>query len=80
MNKINYIIVAFSILILAGCDSFLDRSPISNANENIFYQTEEDFIVAVDAAYNSLIPYMVPKACLLFSVNSCRTMHTATIT
>ena len=35
MNKINYIVVTFSILILTGCDSFLDRSPISNANENI---------------------------------------------
>ena len=62
MNKINYIIVAFSILILAGCDSFLDRSPISNANENIFYQTEEDFIVAVDAAYNSLYTLYGPES------------------
>lgn len=62
MNKINYIIVTFSILILAGCDSFLDRSPISNANENIFYQTEEDFIVAVDAAYNSLYTLYGPES------------------
>ena len=62
MNKINYIIVAFSILILAGCNSFLDRSPISNDNENIFYQTEEDFIVAVDAAYNSLYTLYGPES------------------
>lgn len=62
MNKINYIVVTFSILILAGCDSFLDRSPISNANENIFYQTEEDFIVAVDAAYNSLYTLYGPES------------------
>ena len=62
MNKFKYIIVLSSILMLAGCDDFLDRSPISNANENAFYKTESDFEVAMTAAYNSLYILYGPES------------------
>ena len=62
MNKFKYIIVLSSILMLAGCDDFLDRSPISNANENAFYKTESDFEVAMTAAYNSLYTLYGPES------------------
>jgi len=62
MNRINYIIAVGCMLILVGCDSFLDRSPISNANENIFYKSEDDFLVATDAAYNSLYTLYGPES------------------
>lgn len=61
MNKFKYIIALSSILMLAGCDDFLDRSPISNANENAFYKTESDFEVAMTAAYNSLYTLYGPE-------------------
>ena len=62
MNKIKYIIVLFLIPVLTGCESFLDRSPISNANENAFYKTESDFEVALTAAYNSLYALYGPES------------------
>lgn len=62
MNRINYIIAVGCVLMLAGCDSFLDRSPISNANENVFYKSEDDFLVAADAAYNSLYTLYDPES------------------
>lgn len=62
MKKIIYISILFSLPALTGCDSFLDRSPISNANENSFYKTESDFHVAMTAAYNSLYTLYGPES------------------
>lgn len=62
MNKIKYIAALFFILALTGCDDFLDRTPISNANENNFYKSEKDFQIAVTAAYNSLYTLYGPES------------------
>lgn len=62
MNKIKYIAALFFILVLVGCESFLDRTPISNANENNFYKTEKDFQIATTAAYNSLYELYGPES------------------
>lgn len=62
MNKIKYIAALFFILALAGCESFLDRTPISNANETNFYKTEKDFQVALTSAYNSLYTLYGPES------------------
>jgi len=49
------VVFALVILILAGCDdNFLTRTPPSSLNSETFYQTEEDAISAVNAAYGTL--------------------------
>lgn len=39
---------------LSGCDSFVDKSPISNPTKETFYTTEEDFETALNGAYDAL--------------------------
>jgi len=61
MKKI-YITTIILVTILGSCsDSFLELSPISNANEASYYKTEKDFETAVTAAYailyNEYSPY-----------------------
>lgn len=41
-------------LVLSGCDSFVDKSPISNPTKEEFYTTQEDFETAVNGAYDAL--------------------------
>lgn len=50
-------------MILFGCgDDFLERTPISNMNELDFYKTENDFMTAMWAAYNSLYTLYGPES------------------
>ena len=62
MNKIKYIAISLTLSTLISCESFLDRSPISNANENGFYQTESDFKTALTSAYNTLYTLYAPES------------------
>jgi len=59
MYKITYITT--SVLLLLGLSSckktFLDASPSNQANTASFYQTDADFILAVNGVYNSLHEY-----------------------
>lgn len=41
-------------IILSGCDSFVDKSPISNPTKEEFYATQEDFETAINGAYDAL--------------------------
>jgi hypothetical protein len=41
-------------LLLGGCDSFVDKEPISNPSRANFYQSPEDFETAVAGAYDAL--------------------------
>jgi len=62
MKKITYIIL-FCNLFLAGCSSdFLDKAPISNANEENFYNSQEDIETAMWSAYNSLYTLYGPES------------------
>lgn len=63
MKRISKFIGACLLLLSStGCgDSFLDLSPISNANVNDFYKTTSDFDVAVNAAYASLYVIFDPE-------------------
>lgn len=40
--------------VLIGCDSFVDKAPISNPSRANFYQTQEDFETAIAGAYDAL--------------------------
>ncbi len=62
MNRLKYIIVSLVLCILVSCDSFLDRTPISNANENDFYKSEKDFKTALSAAYSTLHTLYGPES------------------
>ncbi len=62
MNKLKYISISLVLVALTGCENFLERSPISNANEVEFYQTEEDIEVALYAAYNTLYTIYDPTS------------------
>jgi hypothetical protein len=41
-------------LLVSGCDSFVDKEPISNPSRANFYQSQEDFETAVAGAYDAL--------------------------
>lgn len=66
MNKIKYITALLSILVFTGCDSFLDRSPISNPIENAYYTSESEFQVAMTAAYSKLHKLYGPEGLASF--------------
>lgn len=62
MKKILYITL-FCNLFLLGCSSdFLDKAPISNANEVEFYKSQEDIQTALWSAYNSLYTLYGPES------------------
>jgi hypothetical protein len=55
--------ITFICVMACGCKkSFLDLSPISNANANNFYKTKADFEVAINAAYATLYTIYAPEA------------------
>ena len=62
MNTIKYIIICAAFLFCTGCESFLDRAPISNANETVFYKSKEDFQTALASAYNTLYTLYGPES------------------
>jgi hypothetical protein len=41
-------------LVVGGCDSFVDKSPISNPSRANFYESQEDFETALAGAYDAL--------------------------
>lgn len=41
-------------IVAGGCDSFVDKSPISNPSRANFYETQEDFETALAGAYDAL--------------------------
>lgn len=41
-------------VVLSGCDSFVDKPPISNPTKEAFYTTQEDFETAINGAYDAL--------------------------
>ncbi|MFL9830486.1 RagB/SusD family nutrient uptake outer membrane protein [Flavobacterium sp. ST-87] len=62
MKKILYITL-FCNLFLLGCSGdFLDKAPISNANEVEFYKSQEDIQTALWSAYNSLYTLYGPES------------------
>ena len=49
-------------ILAAGCKkSFLELSPISNANANNYYKTQADFEVAINSAYATLYTIYAPE-------------------
>ncbi len=61
MKKI-YIIL-FCHVFLLGCSAdFLDKAPLSNANEENFYKSQEDIEVALWSAYNTLYTLYGPES------------------
>jgi hypothetical protein len=62
-----YTAIIFLCTILWSCsDSFLELSPISNANEANYYKTEKDFETAVVAAYATLYTEYAPESGLSY--------------
>ncbi len=62
MKKIQYIILSVFAILISGCDSFLDLSPISSANENAFYHSEKDFETAMNSVYATLYTIYGPQS------------------
>jgi hypothetical protein len=57
----------FSCILFGSCsDSFLELSPLSNANELNYYKTEKDFETAVVAAYATLHTEFSPEGGVSF--------------
>jgi hypothetical protein len=52
MNKLVYLIVIVLCLVSGACTkTFIALSPISNANEQNFYKTDDDFLNAIYGCY-----------------------------
>ena len=64
MNTVKKILAMGCLCIMAfGCrDSFLDLTPVSNANAANFYKTRKDFDIAVNAAYATLYVMYGPES------------------
>lgn len=63
MKNINKIILLSSLFIFFGCgDKFLDKSPLVGVTSENFYQTKEDAIAGVNAAYAALQFELTPAA------------------
>ena len=53
-QSIRYISILGILAILAGCEDFLNREPLSDRLETNFYQTEADIMQALVSAYDPL--------------------------
>lgn len=53
MNK-KYIAILFLMLAVVSCEDFLEKNPLDTVNTENFYQTAEDAIAAINAAYQPL--------------------------
>lgn len=62
MKTSKYLLLGLLIICCTGCENFLDRSPISNANENEFYKSKADFQTALTSAYNTLYTLYAPES------------------
>lgn len=80
MKTLKFTILAVLCTCLCSCSDFLELSPVSNMNENDFYQTEDDFETAVASAYATLYTEYHPEGgpslsellsdeCLVYSSN-----------
>ncbi|WP_158860281.1 RagB/SusD family nutrient uptake outer membrane protein [Lunatibacter salilacus] len=55
MKTINKVVYILALLTFSRCSGdFIDIAPISNANEQNFYNTEQDFLNAIYGAYSTL--------------------------
>lgn len=65
-NLYKYILAAG--ILFTGCKKdFLELAPISNANVNAIYKSQQDFDLATNAAYTSLYEVYAPKGPISFT-------------
>lgn len=62
MKKITYILLLCNLFLLGCSSDFLDKAPISNANEENFYNSQKDIETAMWSAYNSLYTLYGPES------------------
>ena len=54
MKSINYITFCLLILSITSCKKYLDKVPLDSINTSNFFQTADDAVNAVNAAYQPL--------------------------
>lgn len=52
--KLKYISILSLLLVITSCEDFLEKSPLDTVNTENFYQTAEDAVNAINAAYQPL--------------------------
>ena len=69
MKKIKRILaITFVCVMACSCKkSFLELSPVSNANANNFYKTKADFEVAINSAYATLYVIYAPEEAVSYT-------------
>lgn len=81
MKTLNLFMIIFLTLLFLSCsDDFLDKAPISNMNEANFFQTEEDFELAVNGAYQTLYTIYAEEGPLAYTEqmsDNCTIYHIA---
>ncbi|MCG8306188.1 MAG: RagB/SusD family nutrient uptake outer membrane protein [Cytophagales bacterium] len=56
--KIKYLITSITILLYTGCsDEFLDKQPYGASSSELFFQTEQDAILGINAVYDEMQGY-----------------------
>jgi len=51
MKKISSILLMAAVVVLSGCNKFLDRQPLDSASSATFMQTEEEMNLALNGVY-----------------------------
>ncbi|MEK6480521.1 RagB/SusD family nutrient uptake outer membrane protein [Catalinimonas sp. 4WD22] len=59
MKYLNIILLCLLFTVFTACEDELDQSPISERGSSNFYQSEEDFIQAINGVYNDLRSYPI---------------------
>ena len=54
MIRLTKITIVFTVLILAGCEDFLDLQPVSEIGEGNFYRTQEEIEKVLVGCYTSM--------------------------
>ncbi len=55
MNKVKFLLLPLILIGIISCgDDFLDKRPVSSITEDSFYLTQEDALLAINAAYDVL--------------------------
>src|SRR5690625_3104222 len=60
LKKYNLLIV---IALVIGCENILDTHPVNQLNSELFWQTEDDAISALNSIYNTL-PHIADEIAL----------------
>ncbi|NBY25031.1 MAG: RagB/SusD family nutrient uptake outer membrane protein [Chitinophagaceae bacterium] len=70
MKKISSILLMAAVVVLSGCNKFLDRQPLDSASSATFMQTEEEMNLALNGVYAAGFWQFPNNTPLLFAIEA----------